>query len=115
VRRGEIRWVALAHGDERRGKAQRPAVIVSNDGANAAAARRGVGVVTVVPLTTSSAAAQPFQVILPAGLGGLPRDAKALAEHVRTVSADRVGPSIGTVPLEYLRRIDDALRLHLSL
>lgn len=115
MRRGEIRWVALDHGDERRAKAQRPAVIVSNDGANAAAARRGVGVVTVVPLTTSSAVAQPFQVILPAGQGGLPRDAKALAEHVRSVSADRVGPSIGAVPLEYLRQIDDALRLHLSL
>ncbi len=115
MRRGEIRWVALDHGDERHGKAQRPAVIVSNDGANAAAARRGMGVVTVVPLTTSSAVAQPFQVILPAGLGGLPRDAKALAEHVRTIGADRVGPSIGAVPLEYLRKIDDALRLHLSL
>ncbi len=115
MRRGEIRWVALDPGDERHGKAQRPAVIVSNDGANAAAARRGSGVVTVVPLTTSSAAAQPFQVILPAGQGGLPRDSKALAEHVRTVSADRVGPSIGVVPLEYVRKIDDALRLHLSL
>jgi mRNA interferase MazF len=115
MRRGEIRWVALDHGDSRQAKAQRPAVIVSNDGANAAAARRGAGVVTVVPLTTSAAAAQPFQVILPAGVGGLPRDAKALAEHVRTVGADRLGPSIGTVPLVYLRRIDDALRLHLGL
>jgi len=115
MRRGEIRWVALDLGDERHGKAQRPAVIVSNDGANAAAARRVVGVVTVVPLTTSTGVAQPFQVILPAGKGGLSRDAKALAEHVRTVSADRVGPSIGTVPLEYVRKIDDALRLHLSL
>lgn len=115
MRRGEIRWVALDQGDERHGKAQRPAVIVSNDGANAAAARRGVGIVTIVPLTTSSAATQPFQVFLPAGKGGLPRDAKALAEHVRAVSADRIGPSIGAVPLEYMRRIDDALRLHLGL
>lgn len=115
MRRGEIRWVALDQGDERHSRAQRPAVIVSNDGANAAAARRGVGVVTVVPLTTSSAPAQPFQVSLPAGQGGLRRDAKALAEHVRTVGADRVGPSIGTVPLEYLRKIDDALRLHLGI
>ena len=115
MRRGEIRWVALDLGDDHQGKAQRPAVIVSNDGANAAAARRGTGIVTVVPLSTSSAAAQPFQVLLPAGQGGLPRDAKALAEHVRAVSADRVGPSIGAVPREYMRKIDDALRLHLSL
>lgn len=115
MRRGEIRWVALDPGGERRGKAQRPAVIVSNDGANAAAARRGVGVVTVVPLTTSGAPARPFQVSIPAGTGGLRREAKALAEQVRTVDASRVGPSIGAVPLEYLRKVDDALRIHLGL
>ena len=84
-------------------------------GANAAAARRGVGVVTVVPLSTSSEPARPFQVRLPAGVGGLRREAKALAEQVRTVDASRVGPSIGAVPLEYLRKIDDALRIHLGL
>jgi len=115
MRRGEIRWVALTLGGEREGRAQRPAVIVSNDGANAAAARRGVGVVTVVPLSTSSEPARPFQVSLPAGVGGLRREAKALAEQVRTVDASRVGPSIGAVPLEYLRKIDDALRIHLGL
>lgn len=115
MRRGEIRWVALDAGPDRQGKAQRPAVVVSNDGANAAAARRGMGVVTVVPLATSAAQARPFQVAIPAGVGGLPRDAKALAEQVRTVSAARVGPSIGALPLDYVRRLDDALRRHLGL
>jgi len=115
MRRGEIRWVALDLGGERDGKAQRPAVIVSNDGANAAAARRGAGVVTVLPLSTSGAPARPFQVTLPEGMGGLRREAKVLAEQVRTVDASRVGPSIGAVPLEYLRKIDDALRVHLGL
>lgn len=115
MRRGEIRWVSLDHGAQRPGKAQRPAVIVSNDGANAAAARRGMGVVTVVPLTGSSAPAQAFQVHLPAGEGGLPRDAKALAEQVRTVDASRIGPSIGMLPLEHMRALDAALRVHLGL
>lgn len=115
MRRGEIRWVALDAVGERQGKAQRPAVIVSNDGANAAAARRGVGVVTVVPLTTSDAPAKPFQVAIPAGVAGLRRGAKAMAEQVRTVSAGRVGPSIGSLPLEYVARLDDALRRHLGL
>lgn len=32
----------------------RPAIVVSNDGANQAATRRGSGVVTVVPLTTNT-------------------------------------------------------------
>lgn len=115
MRRGEIRWVALDAGVDRAGKAQRPAVIVSNDGANAAAARRGAGVVTVVPLSTSEAPAKAFQVAIPAGVGGLPRDAKALAEQVRTVAATRVGPSIGALPLEYVRRLDEALKRHLAL
>lgn len=115
MRRGEIRWVALDAPGGRHAKAQRPAVIVSNDGANAAAARRGAGVVTVVPLITSSSPAKSFQVAIPAGIGGIPRDAKAMAEQVRTVSASRVGPSIGALPLDYIRRVDDALRRHLAL
>ncbi|MCB2412143.1 type II toxin-antitoxin system PemK/MazF family toxin [Demequina sp. TTPB684] len=117
MRRGEIRWVALDAGAdaEARSRAQRPAVIVSNDGANTAAARRGSGAVTVVPLTTSDAPAKPFQVALAAGVGGLPRAAKAMAEQVRTVSAGRVGPSIGMLSLSDVAKIDDALRLHLGL
>lgn len=115
MRRGEIRWVALDPGGDRQGKAQRPAVIVSNDGANAAAARRGVGVVTVVPLTTSTAPTRPFQVRIPAGPGGLRREAKALAEQVRTVEASRVGPSIGALSLAHMRALDAALKVHLGL
>ncbi len=115
MRRGQVRWVALDGDADARSRAQRPAIVVSNDGANAAAARRSSGSVTVVPLTTSDAPAKPFQVALPAGTGGLPRAAKALAEQVRTVAASRIGPSIGMLPLDYVRRVDDALRLHLGL
>ncbi|HNV11703.1 MAG TPA: type II toxin-antitoxin system PemK/MazF family toxin [Propionibacteriaceae bacterium] len=45
---------------------RRPAVAVSNDHANATAARRGRGVVTVVPLTSNIAHVYPFQVLLTA-------------------------------------------------
>ena len=115
MRRGEIRLVALGSHEGGKASAQRPAVIVSNDGANAAAARRGRGVVTIVPLTTSQSPARPFQVLIPAGAGGLPRAAKALAEHVRTIDAHRVGPSIGALPLESMRELDAALKIHLGL
>ena len=115
MRRGEVRWVALDLPGGRAGKAQRPAVIVSNDGANSAAARRGAGVVTVVPLSSSTAQARAFQVAIPEGVGGLRRGAKAMAEQVRTVNAARVGPSIGALPLEVMRAVDNALRLHLGL
>ena len=41
-------------------------MIVSNDRANATAARLGRGVVTVVPVTSNVAKIFPFQVLLPA-------------------------------------------------
>ena len=94
---------------------RRPAVIVSNDSANATAARLGRGVVTVVPMTTNLAWVYPFQVLLPATETGLAKDSKAQAEQVRAVSVERVSQRIGAVPTDLLREIDTALRLHLGL
>ncbi len=113
--RGEIRLVDLD--PARRGEAdkQRPAIIVSNDGANATAARLGRGVVTVVPLTSNVARVYPFQVLLPAAESGLDRDSKAQAEQVRSISAERVSDKIGSVPPGLMSEVDDALRLHLTL
>lgn len=59
----------------------RPAVVVSNDGANIAAARSGRGVVTVVPLTTNTERVLPFQALIPSGQSGLEHDGKAQAEQ----------------------------------
>ena len=84
MRRGDICTVNLdpARGSE--ANKQRPAVIVSNDGANTTAARLGRGVVTVVPVTSNITRVYPFQVLLPAHDSGLQRDSKALAEQVRS-------------------------------
>jgi mRNA interferase MazF len=113
--RGEIRLVDLEpiRGSEA-GK-RRPAVIVSNDRANSTAARLGRGVVTVVPVTSTTARVFPFQTLLPAGDTGLPVDGKAQAEQVRAVAVERVGPVLGRVPTAAMAALDDALRLHLSL
>jgi len=115
MRRGEIRVVDLdpVRGGEA-GK-RRPAVLVSNDAANATADHLGRGVVTVVPLTTRTDRVHPFHVLIPAGDGGLARDSKAQAEQVRSVSADRVGELVGTLPPRLLGELDAALRLHLAL
>jgi mRNA interferase MazF len=93
----------------------RPAVIVSNDAANRAVERRGRGVITVVPITSNTDRVFPFQVLLEAAHCGLSSDSKAQAEHVRTVSVERVHRRIGAVPAASMRRLDDALRLHLAL
>ena len=115
MRRGEIRLVDLdpvrgAEADKRR-----PAVIVSNDGANEAAQRGGRGVVTVVPVTSNTERVYPFQVRLPAAATGLDQDSKAQAEQVRSVAVGRIGARIGAVPPEFGVALDEALRLHLGL
>lgn len=94
---------------------RRPAVIVSNDGANTTASRLGRGVVTVVPITSNIDRIYPFQVLLPAGLTSLPRDSRAQAEQVRSVAFERIGRVVGSLPAALLARLDDALRLHLGL
>lgn len=115
MERGEIRLVDL---DPVRGvgaNKRRPAVLVSNDGANAMAASLGRGVVTVVPITSNLERVYPFQVLLRAPESGLDRDSKAQAEQVRSVAVERIGPPIGRVAPLDLERLDDALRLHLAL
>ena len=77
---------------------RRPAVIVSNDGANMAAVRLDRGVVTVVPVTTNVRRVYDFQVALPACLCGRPRDSKARAEQVRAVAVERIDSRVGRVP-----------------
>jgi len=115
MRRGEIRVVRLDPAGGSEASKTRPAVIVSNDGANTAAERLGRGVVTAVPVTSSTARVYPFQVLLPAKQCGLRRDSKAQAEQVRSVSVHRVGRVVGGVPSDLLAALDDALRLHLDL
>ena len=94
---------------------RRPAVIVSNDGANTTAARLQRGVITVVPVTSNVARIYPFQVMLPAARCGLPRDSKAQAEQVRSIAVERVGRRVGQLPASLVSDLEDALRLHLGL
>ena len=94
---------------------RRPAIIVTNDEANGAAARLGRGVLTIVPITSNIERVYPFQVLLPSGTGGLPHDSKAQAEQVRSIDAERIGALLGSLPSSLMTSLDDALRLHLSL
>jgi mRNA interferase MazF len=113
--RGEIRLVNLDPVVGSEADKRRPGVLVSNDRANTTAERLGRGLVTVVPVTSNTAHVYPFQVLLPAAATGLRVDSKAQAEQVRTLSVERVGPSLGQVPGELMAELDAALRLHLDL
>ena len=115
MRRGDIAWVNLdpARGSE--SNKRRPAVIVSNDGANRMAAQLGRGVITVVPITTNTKKVYPFQVLLPARRCHMTRTAKAQAEQIRSVSLERIGAIAGHVPPDLLDDLAAAIRLHLAL
>jgi mRNA interferase MazF len=115
MRRGELRVVELDPVRGSEADKRRPAVIVSNDSANATASRLRRGVLTVVPVTTNVMRIYAFQVLLPAGVAGLTRDSKAQAEQVRSIAVERIGERIGQLPAPMLAAVDDALRVHLAL
>jgi mRNA interferase MazF len=115
IRRGDIRLVDLDPVRGSEANKRRPAIIVSNDTANATADRLGQGVVTVVPVTSNIARIFPFQVLLTAASTGLVRDSKARAEQIRSIAVERVGERLGVVPSVVMLDVDEAMRLHLGL
>lgn len=113
--RGSIVWVDLGKpvGSEQ-GK-KRPAVVVSNNGANRSASALGRGVVTVVPLTSRSRAPLPFQIALTARQTGLSTNSLAQAEQVRSVDIQRVSQTGAVLSAGAMAQVDLALRLHLGI
>jgi mRNA interferase MazF len=115
MRRGEVRLTHLEPARGSEANKRRPAIVVSNDRANATAARLERGIVTVVPVTSNVTRVFPFQVSLPAEVTGLRVDSKAQCEQIRSASVQRLGPILGRIPASIMAEIDEALRLHLQL
>lgn len=115
MRRGDVVWVDLDPTRGSEASKRRPAVVVSNDGANRTAQTLGRGVVTVVPITSQTSKVYPFQVLLPAKSCGLQKPSKAQAEQIRSVSRQRIRNVAGRLSPDLLAMLDDAIRLHLAL
>jgi len=115
MRRGDIHLVDLSPARGSEANKRRPAIIVSNDSANATARRLGRGVITVIPVTSNVERVYPFQVLLSAAETGLERDSKAQAEQIRSVAVERVGARSGVVPDALMLELEEALRLHLGM
>lgn len=115
MRRGDVVLVDLDPALGSEAAKRRPAVVVSNDGANATAERLGRGVVTLVPVTTNLERVYPFQIMLPAAQSGLRHDSKAQAEQVRSVDVTRVVQTVARLSPQLMAGLDDRLRLHLAL
>jgi mRNA interferase MazF len=70
----------------------------------------------VVPVTSNVNKVFPFEVFLPAGDSGLPKDSKAQAQQVRTLAKERLtGARAGKLVKPKLEMLEQALRLHLGL
>jgi mRNA interferase MazF len=115
MRRGDIYRFQFAPSVGSEARSSRPAVVVSNNGANSVAARRNAGVITVVPLTKTIHTVYPFQVLLRAEDTGLPHDSKAQIELIRAVDLSRHIEYVGHISTRDLARVDQALRIHLSI
>ena len=115
MKRGEVWWANLEPAQGSESNKVRPVVLVSRSSANQAAARRGRGVVSVVPLTANVDKVYAFQVLLEAQGTGLAKASKAQAEQVRSIDVRRLSKRIGQLDTDNMQAIDTALRLHLDL
>lgn len=115
MRRGDLYFADLDPVKGSEANKCRPVVVVSHDALNKVVERRKRGVITVVPLTSNVARILSFQILLPADITGLPKDAKAQAEQVRSLAYERFYEPVGALPPGYLEQLDLALRLHLAL
>lgn len=108
IQRGDVYLVGLdpVIGSEV-GKS-RPAIIVQNEAAN-----RSSPTFTIIPISSRTERIFPFQVLLPAGEGGLRTPSKALCEQIRTVSRERLLQRMGQISPERLDEIRAALDRHL--
>lgn len=88
----------------------RPAIVVSNDLANAKSS-----LLTVVPLTSKRLERIfPFEVFIEHAFG-LTKPSKALCDQIRSIDKHRVKNLLGKVPAASMKQIDAALALHLDL
>jgi mRNA interferase MazF len=115
MQRGDVFMVDLDPSRDSESNKVRPVVIVSNNAANRSAERNGRGVIAVVPVTSNTARVYAFQVLLAAGEAGLPGESKARAEQVRSIDYERLRHRLGAVEPASLKRLDEALRIHLAL
>ncbi|MGC2258246.1 MAG: type II toxin-antitoxin system PemK/MazF family toxin [Candidatus Sulfotelmatobacter sp.] len=105
-RRGEVWWVAFDPSLGGEVQKTRPAIIVSNNGANMALNR-----LIVVPLTSQIAKVYAGQTMVT--LNGEPR--KAMADQLTTASKKRLRSKLGEISTNDIASVERAILLHLAI
>ncbi len=106
MKRGEVYWVSFDPAKGGEIQKTRPAVIVSNDQANAFLNR-----VQVVPLTSNTNRVFPSEALV--NVNG--QTSKAAADQIRTVSKQRLTNKIGTLSVDDMNRVEFAILVQLGM
>jgi mRNA interferase MazF len=112
ARRGEIFLAALDPTVGREIRKTRPALVIQNDVSN-----RLTGMTIVAPISsTVRFPLNPVHVLLSAGRAtGLDVTSVALLSQIRAIDQRRLIKRLGTADDEVMARVDDAIRISLSL
>ena len=106
--RGEIWWADLPEPVGSEPGFRRPVLIVQINRFN----RSRLATVLAVSVTTNLALSElPGNVQIPAPVAGLTEDSVVNVTQIITVDRDFLEVRMGTLPEEYMRRVEDGLRL----
>ena len=103
MKRGEIRWYRFKAPDKRR-----PVMVLIRD-----SILEYLGEVTVAPIT-STVRNIPSEVFL-SREDGMPRECAINFDHIQTVSKDKIGSLIATLPEAKLSQVAEAISFALDL
>jgi mRNA interferase MazF len=106
MKRGEVWWIDFDPSIGGEIQKMRPAVIVSNNAANAHLNR-----IQVVPLTTSIERVFPGEALVRVGN----QTRKALATQIMTAAKERLGRRLGVLRPEDLRAVESAILVQLGI
>jgi len=106
AKRGEVWWVSFDPSLGGEIRKTRPAVIVSNNAANAVLNR-----IVVVPISSQTAKLYPAEALVT--LNG--EHQKAMEDQIMTASKERLGSKLGGLAGNDMRAIEEAILLHLGI
>jgi len=111
MRRGEIFYVNLDPASQNAELKKTRVLVVSNNANNNAA-----NTITIVPLSSTITRVFPFEVLMDHTHSGLNKPVKAQCHQIRTISKSRlIGQKIGQLNSALMQKVDQAIKLHLSL